>query len=579
MKRLLFIFLVPIVLYGQNWETTYGGSNDDQAYSVQATNDGGYITVGQTDSFGNGDDDIYLIKTNSDGIDNWTQTFGGIGNDYAKCVQQTSDGGYIIVGNTNSFGSGLNDVYLIKTDLNGQEEWNRTFGGIGNDFGYSVQQTIDGGYIITGYTTSFGSGSSDVYLIKTDGNGVEEWNNTFGGTAVDRGYSVEQNSDGGYIITGYTTSFGTGSSDIYLIKTDMNGSPQWNKNFGGGADIERGYSVQQTIDGGYVVAGNVKTVDWDIYLLKTDSNGIEEWNHTFGSSGYDEARSIDITIDGGFIIAGTTTSTIGDNDVYLLKTDSNGIEEWNQSFGGTSNDLGYSVNQTSDGGYIIAGYTNSFGNGGNDIYLIKTNLITTLNVTEYSCGSYTDPNGQIYFSTGNYSVSILNSFGFDSVIMNIDLTIIPLPNNSITQNGSMLIADQVVAGYQWLDCDNGYNVIPNEINQFYIPDLIGNYCVEVSVNGCKDTSDCILVDFTSLTSIQNDIISIYPNPLSNILNISGIDEFISLEYIKIISSAGQEVINLYGTNGQYDVANLEKGIYFLRINSEKGLQTIRFIKI
>ncbi len=578
MKILLLILLMPIVLYGQNWETTFGGSNDDQAYSVQATNDGGYIIAGQTNSFSNGGDDIYLIKTNSNGIDNWTQTYGGTGNDYAKCVKQTSDGGYIILGYTNSFGVGLNDVYLIKTDVNGLEEWNRTFGGVGNDFGYSVQQTSDGGYIITGYTTSFGSGSSDVYLIKTDGNGVEEWNNTFGGTAVDRGYSVEQTLDGGYIITGYTTSFGTGSSDIYLIKTDMNGSPQWNKNFGGGADIERGYSVQQTLDGGYIVTGNVKTVDWDIYLLKTDSNGIEDWNQTFGSSGYDEARSIDITIDGGYIIAGTTTSTIGDNDVYLLKTDSNGLEEWDQTFGGSSNDLGYSVNQTSDGGYIIAGYTNSFGNGGNDIYLIKTNLITTLNVTESSCGSYTDPNGQIYFSTGNYTVSILNSVGFDSVIMNLDLTILPLPNNSVTQNGSMLIADQVVAGYQWLDCDDAYNPILNEINQFYIPDVTGNYCVEVSVNGCKDTSDCMLVDFTSLTSNQKDIISIYPNPSSNIINISGIHEMINIEYIKIISSTGREVMNLFGTNGEYDIENLEKGIYFLRINFEKGIQTIRFIK-
>jgi hypothetical protein len=258
----------------------------------------------------------------------WTKTFGGAGGESGSSVQQTNDGGYIIAGSTFSSGNGDEDVYLTKTDGSGNEQWTKTFGGTDWDVGSSVQQTTDGGYIIAGSTSSFGNGGPDVYLIKTDGNGDSLWTKTFGGANYDVGSSVQQTSDGGYIICGCTNSFG-GLPDcyLYIIKTDENGDLLWTKTLGGTDwdDDDKGNSIQQTTDGGYIITGWI--------------------NRSVFSDGY---------------------------DVFLIKTDGSGNEQWTKTFGGTENDSGNSVQQTTDGGYIICGYTESFGNGGEDVYLIKT---------------------------------------------------------------------------------------------------------------------------------------------------------------------------------------------------------------
>jgi hypothetical protein len=357
------------------WQKTFGGSNYDEGYSVQQTSDDGYIIAGWTRSFGTGSDDVYLIKTDSKGNLLWQKTFGGSSNDYGYSVQRTSDGGYIIAGETWSFNNPKGDVYLIKTDPNGNQEWQKTFGGSGSDWGSSVRQTADGGYIIAGTTDYFGVWNDDVYIIKTNSEGELKWQRIFGGTNSDWGNSVQQTYDGGYIIAGNTYSFGAGDADVYLIKTDSGGNLKWQKTFGG-SGFDWGRSVQQTTDGGFIIAGSTFSFGdpyyEDIYLIKTDPNGNLLWQKTFGGKDDDWGLSVQQASDGGYIIAGTTGSFgAGYGDVYLIKTDPNGNLLWQKTFGGSDWDGGNSVQQTSDGGYIIAGDTYSFGAGGADVYLIK----------------------------------------------------------------------------------------------------------------------------------------------------------------------------------------------------------------
>tara|TARA_Y100000385_G_C13038062_1_gene613961 strand:+ start:142 stop:1455 length:1314 start_codon:yes stop_codon:yes gene_type:complete len=383
MKKILILLIIsPSLLYGQVWEKTFGGSLYDDSRSIQQTNDGGYIICGWTHSFGNGNGDVYLIKTNGNGIEQWSQTFGGGDGDGGRNVQQTNDGGYIICGDTESFSNGERDIYIIKTDENGIEEWNNTYGGINNEEGYFIRQTTDGGYIFCGRTESFGNGfvsKPDIYMVKIDENGIEEWYKTYGGLGLEVGYSIQQTTDGGYVICGVTENFNSGNDDVYIIKTDSNGDSLWTKTYGDQINFEGGNTIQQTTDGGYIISGQSNSningiINRDILLIKIDENGIEEWYKTYGEINIlDFGSSGQQTSDGGYIVTGHKENSNQDIDVYLLKTDEYGDTLWTKKFGGSENDKSYSIHQTTDDGYIICGYSESF-NLYPDIYVIKTDL-------------------------------------------------------------------------------------------------------------------------------------------------------------------------------------------------------------
>jgi len=361
----------------EEWNTTFGGSEDEVCYMVHQTADGGYILIGATGSYaGNNEYDVWLIKTDASGNEQWNKTYGGPGFDLGVSIRITSDGGYILAGFTESFGAGETDAWLIKTDASGNEQWNKTFGGAGIDYSYGIQLTSDGGYIVLGYTASFGAVNWSIWLIKTDASGNEQWNKTYGASGREMAGidAVHQTSDGGYIVGGYTESYGAGSDDAWLIKTDASGDEQWNKTYGGIGE-DWAYAVQPTTDGGYIITGYTESfgaVNWSLWLIKTDASGNEQWNKSYGGVENDFGTSVQETLDGGYIVTGETiTYGAGNGDVWLIKTDSGGNEQWNQTYGGTEYEVGASVQQLSDGAYIIAGFTVSYGAGETDTWLIK----------------------------------------------------------------------------------------------------------------------------------------------------------------------------------------------------------------
>jgi hypothetical protein len=367
---------VPRIL----WNKTYGGAGEDTAYSAAQTPDGGHVLAGYTYSFGDGGADFWLAKTDYFGNMESNKTYGGSGNDKAHSVTRTRDGGYATLGTTDSFGVGASDFWLVKTDSSGNMLWNRTYGGAGDDDAWSIKETTDGYLVLAGWTTSFGAGSGDFWLIKTDQYGNMLWNKTYGGGLFEAAYCVQQTSDAGFALLGSTYSFGDGGADFWLVKTDAAGNEQWNKTYGGTAD-DFGFSLVETEDG-YALAGSASSFGagvYDFWLVKTDQLGNAMWNKTYGGTGYDEAWSIMQTPNKEYVLTGWTESIgSGSSDCWLVVTNALGDVQWNVTWGGTNNDYAYSALQAYDGNFILAGETQSFGAGSGDFLSAKILAASTI---------------------------------------------------------------------------------------------------------------------------------------------------------------------------------------------------------
>jgi predicted Rdx family selenoprotein len=356
------------------FEKTLGGTANDTAGQVLLTDDGGYIVVGTTSSFGAGGSDVYLVKLDADGNVLWEKTYGGEEDEEGRSIARTADGGYIIAGSTGSTPSYLNGhIYLVKIDALGNVVWERTY----DEYfcsAASVQQTADNGYVLTGTIreTDF---YPDALILKLDANGDIVWRTVTGAGLGGQGRSIEQTSDGGYVVAGYwqVYSFGPPTPSIMLIKLSSTGEILWQRYLGTFRD-DVGTSAKETPDGGYVITGyELMTILNTVYLAKIDADGEVVWKKNYGHVGGDIGNSIQLTGDEGFVVAGTAyASEGGEGDVYLIKTDGQGELLWEKKYGGAGEDAGMSVQQTADGGYIVAGNTDSFGAGGSDIYLIKT---------------------------------------------------------------------------------------------------------------------------------------------------------------------------------------------------------------
>jgi len=374
---LVLTWSIPYSAFAQPdtlWTKTFGGSVWDEGRSVRQTDDGGFIVTCCGSSFGAGERDVYLIKTDENGDTLWFRTFGGSYDDRGYCVRQTSEGGYIIAGFSESTGMGEDDIILIKTDESGGELWNSNYGLLYEDQGEYVEQTNDGGYIVTGSAYIDVYYSYDIVLLKTDAQGNTEWGHLIGGYYGDHAYCVQQTDDGGYILIGNCGSPGVNDYNVYVIKTDALGNEEWSREYG---DVAHDYGncIRQTADGGYIITGHLQnpaTGNYNACLIKISAGGDSIWSHTYGGDGYDEGVSVWQTGDGGYIFCGRTESFgAGAADVYVVKTDSLGNELWRQTFGGAGDDRSYDMCLTSDGGYVITGLTTSYGAGNQDIWLIR----------------------------------------------------------------------------------------------------------------------------------------------------------------------------------------------------------------
>jgi len=378
----------PAATGNVQWSRTYGGAGYEGAFEVIPTADSGYILVGFTTSYGVGANDFWLVKTDAHGEVEWQQTFGGVEDEAAFGVIETADSGFTLVGGTASYGAGETDAWLVKTDASGIHQWNQTYGSTGNERAYAVIQAVDGGFILAGYTKPYGAApelGEDFWLVKTDTHGNMEWQQTYDRGFNDVAFCVIQTTDGGFALTGRTASYAGGGIDAWLVKTDAHGNMEWQQTFGGDSG-EGVKSVIQTTDGGFALAGRTFSYgagEDDFWLVKTDASGNMEWQQTYGGPWKDGAPAYGKmgfieTTDGGYALVGCT-NTSGANGPYgpnyeeawLVKTNARGEMQWAQAFGGSKDDQAYSIIETPDGAFVFAGTTASYGSGGSDAWLVK----------------------------------------------------------------------------------------------------------------------------------------------------------------------------------------------------------------
>lgn len=362
---------------GTSWylfDNQYGQGSYDYGRSILQTADGGYISAGNTSTLGNQNGDVLLLKIDESGIEQWIHSLTFSPSDRANMVLESSESGYIIIGNTISPLNESKDILVLKTNQSGHVEWFNRYGSNEDQEGHYILSLTNGGYIICGQSIDENTGFNMLYLLKIDSDGSEVWEQTFGGNREDHGYSIIESNDGSFLITGMTENSGDMSGDAWLLKVDLDGNEIWQHTYGGtGVDLSR--SLVNTGDG-YIMVGNTSSYgsgNNDVFVIKVNLEGTQEWSNTYGGGGTDIGRAIIKTNDGSFVIAGYTDS-FGENsgfNVWLLKIDSLGNLLWDKTFGGDGNDRALSVNQSLDGGLVLTGFSNSI-DSASDILIIKT---------------------------------------------------------------------------------------------------------------------------------------------------------------------------------------------------------------
>jgi len=596
------------------WQKSFGGSDNDFAFSVQQTSDGGYIVAGETasnsgDVNGNhGDEDFWVIKLDAKGNLVWQKPLGGFGDEAAFAVEQTTDGGYILAGQANSSSGNVTgnhgnlDFWVVKLDGNGNLTWEKSLGGSNSDYATCIHQTEDGGYIVGG--SSFSNDGdvtghhgliffNDYWIVKLDASGNLEWENSYGGSAGEAAFSITQTKDGGYIAAGNSESDDgdvTGMHDItygdfWVIKLGTSGELQWEKAFGGN-DYDQANSIQQTKDGGYIIGGFSRSNDgditnnhgnYDMWVVKTDKDGNLTWQKSLGGSNGDFGYSIQQTPDNGYVVNGGTDSNNGDvtgnhgnEDFWVVKLSASGNLMWQSALGGSSYDEGKSIDQTSDGGYIAAGFSSSnngnvSGNHGqNDFWVAKLfscNCIPPIegldasNVSSTSAKVEWDTVGCVIGYKVQYRVIGTTAWTTKKVNGNIGFKKLTGLAPSTT--------------YQW---------------------KVSSHCSASSFSSFSGlqtfTTDPLRVDLNTVLITTPINFSVFPNPASNGLWLK-IETEENKAGLQLYDVMGKVIMvrNLNKETGDYeqqlDISTLPPGVYYLTVTSAKSnniLSTQKFVK-
>jgi hypothetical protein len=598
----LLIFINLITVKGQIlWQKLYGGSGYEYCTDIQLTDDGGFIVFGYTgsndgDVSGNkGYQDYWAVKIDSFGNIQWQKCFGGTENDNGSNILQTSDGNYLMTGSSISNdgdvsgNNGYKDIWIVKLNLFGMISWQKTFGGSSWEYCRGIWQTNDGGYILAGETYSNDGdvtgnhGFLDSWIIKLDYLGNIQWQKCLGGTGDDAAYSIQKTNDGGYILAGLSDSNdgdvtgNNGDVDYWIVKLDSSGNIQWQKSLGGSGN-DQANSIQVTNDGGYIVGGISNSNDGDVtinhggfdfWIVKLDNAGNIQWQKSLGGTSDDILSEIITTIDGGYIIAGSTESNDGDvtlnygyRDSWIVKLNSLGNIQWQKSLGGSMTDWASSIKEISEGRYIIGGYSNS-----ND-------------------GDITGNHGG-----GDYWVVL-----FDSIITSGCAAYFSLFRDTTTQYQWYAVNQAIGMGiidytWNWGDGNSSTGAYPSHT---YNSDGYYNICLTITdSNGCTDTyckdSTYIykrgaVITIIVISGVEDEELtykgfSIFPNPVANTLNI--------VSYIQSKETIHYQIINPLGSimasdtvNGEFriDVSALPTGIYFLHLQTGNSVLLKRFLK-
>ncbi|MEX0967439.1 MAG: T9SS type A sorting domain-containing protein [Bacteroidia bacterium] len=562
--------------YSQNilWEKNYGGSSSENIKFIQQTPDGGYIAAGESASNdidvsrNYGSNDYWVVKLDSSLTIEWEQNYGGSNNDIVGSLTQSSDGGYVIAGESRSSSHdvsgnfGFSDYWVIKIDSSGSIQWEQNYGGSFFDHAADIQLTNDGGYVVAGNSRSSSDdvsnnyGNRDYWVVKLDSVGGIDWEQNYGGSGEDHAESIIQAIDGGYVVAGWTSSSDTnvsanyGQTDYWIAKLDSSGNLEWEQNYGG-SQSEIAYEIRQTMDGGYIMAGHSISSDndvsgnhgnFDYWVVKISDSGIIEWEQNYGGFDIDNLHSVAQSADGGYILAGRSSSNSNDvsgnyggSDIWIVKLDDAGSIQWEKNYGGSDDDEAYSIQQTIEGNYIVAGRSRS------DDFDVSGN------------------NG-----TRDIWVFILEDTTTGCTI-----------DTSVSQNNNMLTANASGATYQWVDCELDYNPITGENNQSFTAPANGEYAVIITDSTCTDTSACFTITGVGIEDGANSLgITVYPNPTEGKITVDHNAEQGQVE-IRITNSLGQVVSeNIFVSPGIYDIELAgQSGIYFIHISNEKSERT------